>query len=56
LDDDSASEYYRSIKGQVPVRWTAPEALQERKFTEKSDVWAYGVLCYEVFTVREATP
>lgn len=51
LDGVGAEEYYKSAKGAaVPVRWTAPEALEERKFTEKSDVWSFGILCYEVFT------
>jgi serine/threonine protein kinase len=26
----------------------APEAIKEAKYTIKSDVWAFGVLCYEV--------
>ena len=48
---EQAGDYYRSVKGgAVPVRWTAPEALEERKYTEKSDVWSYGILCVEVFT------
>ena len=33
-----------------PVRWTAPEAYNDRRCTEKSDVWSFGVMCYEVFT------
>lgn len=50
-EEGSGGDYYRSVKGTaVPVRWTSLEALEERKYTEKSDVWAFGVLCYEVFT------
>jgi serine/threonine protein kinase len=26
----------------------APEAIRDAKYTIKSDVWAFGVLCYEV--------
>ena len=34
-------EYYiASAAGKVPVRWTAPEAIKDRKFSERSDVWA----------------
>ncbi|EDQ85046.1 uncharacterized protein MONBRDRAFT_29704 [Monosiga brevicollis MX1] len=42
--------YYRSRGGNVPVRWTAPESLNQNLFSEKSDVWAFGVLMYEVYT------
>ena len=32
------------------VKWTAPEAALENKFTIKSDVWSYGILMYEIIT------
>ena len=36
-DVEGGASYYRSRGGQLPVRWSAPEALEERKFTEKSE-------------------
>ena len=48
-------DYYTSKGGQIPIRWTAPECLEEHKFSEKSDVWSYAVLLYEVWT-KAATP
>ena len=39
---DSEGQYYRSARGQFPVRWTAPEAMQTMKFTTETDVWGYG--------------
>ena len=33
-----------------PIKWTAPEAAFERKFSVKSDVWSYGILLYELIT------
>ena len=42
---------YTYVQGStVPIRWLASEALQKRKFSEKSDVWAFGVFCWEVLT------
>lgn len=32
------------------MRWTAPEALESRKFNDKTDVWSLGVTLYELWT------
>ncbi|EGD73426.1 TK/RTKC protein kinase [Salpingoeca rosetta] len=49
-EDDT---YYKSRGGQLPVRWTAIEALEERKFNEKTDVWSCGILLHEMWTRAE---
>ncbi|XP_045188886.1 fibroblast growth factor receptor 2-like isoform X2 [Mercenaria mercenaria] len=48
----SEVDYYKkSGDGRLPVKWMAPEALFDRRYTTKSDVWAYGVLLWEIFTL-----
>lgn len=39
--------------GKIPVRWTATEAIQYRKFTSASDVWSYGIVMWEVMSYGE---
>jgi len=39
--------------GKIPIRWTAPEAIQYRKFTSSSDVWSYGIVMWEVMSYGE---
>lgn len=40
----------QNAQRKIPIRWTAPEALKERAFTEKSDVWSYGIFLTELVT------
>lgn len=47
--DTEDDQYYVAKAGKVPIRWTAPEALTMRKFSEFSDVWAYGITCVEIW-------
>ena len=36
----------------LPVRWMAPETIlySSRRFSAASDIWAYGVVLWEIFT------
>ncbi|GFR04239.1 tyrosine-protein kinase Fer [Trichonephila clavata] len=36
---------------QIPIKWTAPEALNYGRYTSLCDVWSYGVLMWEIFSL-----
>ncbi|XP_066095625.1 tyrosine-protein kinase Fes/Fps isoform X3 [Saccopteryx bilineata] len=36
---------------QVPVKWTAPEALNYGRYSSESDVWSFGILLWETFSL-----
>ena len=37
--------------GAIPIKWTAPEAVLYKKYSPASDVWSYGCLMYEVWSI-----
>ncbi|KRX56561.1 Insulin-like growth factor 1 receptor, partial [Trichinella sp. T9] len=50
--DVYVKDYYRPQgRRLMPVRWMAPEALKDAKFTSKSDIWSYGVILWEIATL-----
>ncbi|XP_030641448.1 ephrin type-B receptor 5 [Chanos chanos] len=51
--DQNMPTYTASLGSKIPVRWTAPEAFQHRKFSSASDVWSFGVLMWEVMSYGE---
>ena len=44
-------DYYVSQGGKIPIKWTAPEAANYRKYSTASDVWSYGCLLYEIWSM-----
>ncbi|KAM6962981.1 inactive tyrosine-protein kinase transmembrane receptor ROR1 isoform 2-T2 [Aplochiton taeniatus] len=50
--DMYVSDYYRvQPKAMLlPIRWMPPEALAYGKFTTDADIWAFGVVLWEIFS------
>lgn len=45
-----AGVYEIHNKAKLAIKWTAPEAALYNRFTNKSDVWSFGIVLYEIIT------
>ncbi|XP_029466403.1 fibroblast growth factor receptor 2 isoform X6 [Rhinatrema bivittatum] len=50
-DINNIDYYKKTTNGRLPVKWMAPEALFDRVYTQQSDVWSFGILMWEIFTL-----
>ncbi|XP_078488058.1 inactive tyrosine-protein kinase transmembrane receptor ROR1 [Ciona intestinalis] len=52
IRDSYLSCYYRNPQGgqMLPIRWMAPESIHSWQFSDKSAVWSFGVLLWEMFS------
>ncbi|KAL8190953.1 UNVERIFIED_CONTAM: Receptor-type tyrosine-protein kinase flt3 [Gekko kuhli] len=47
------SNYVVRGNARLPVKWMSPESLFEGIYTIKSDVWSYGILLWEIFSLGD---
>uniref|UniRef100_A0A8C1Z3J4 receptor protein-tyrosine kinase n=1 Tax=Cyprinus carpio TaxID=7962 RepID=A0A8C1Z3J4_CYPCA len=46
-----AADYYKASENDaIPIRWMPPESIFYNRYTSESDVWAYGVVLWEIFS------
>lgn len=47
---DDGHDYYRLVTTlKLPIKWMAVESMEDKVFSAKSDVWAFGVVMWELF-------
>lgn len=54
--DKYSREYFKHRNTLLPIRWLAPECIQEDDYTTKSDIFAFGVVVWELFSQATKVP
>ncbi|KAJ0050746.1 hypothetical protein NL108_005137, partial [Boleophthalmus pectinirostris] len=55
-DITTDSSYVLRGNARLPVKWMSPESLFDCVYTFESDVWSYGILLWEIFSLGNSLP
>jgi len=47
---DREEQYQKTKTATMPLKWSAPELLKDKKYSFQSDIWSYGIVSIEVLT------
>ncbi|KAJ1355926.1 Furin-like cysteine rich region [Parelaphostrongylus tenuis] len=51
---DYGQEKVKVMEGKVAIKWLALESLKDQSYTHRTDVWAFGVTCWEILTFGQS--
>jgi len=44
------TEYVKQNQEPLPWRWMAPESIRRLEFSNRTDIWAYGITLWEIWS------
>lgn len=50
INSENKSDFFEKHGTLYPIRWMPPESLHYGIYTIKTNVWAFGVTCWEIMT------
>lgn len=45
------SFHYQNSETLVPIKWMAPESIRYSIYSTRSDIWSFGVVLWELFSL-----